>query len=422
MVLISFADAVVGRFVADIARAIPVDVRRSERHPRDLPNDDDVSRAAALVWDMDGGSETALADLRRLRRLRPGLPILLYLPASPHAVGLTAAALEVAPNALVCSQSGGPQDLERIRDFIRSAEKREPATRASEIALSIVDPSTGVIRRFIRVATRGYLEGTPATVQSVSATMELSERQLRWRWPAAAPRPKELLGWLECLVIASLAVTERIPVNTAARRMGRNAKGLARLPSVPAAKWRPRCSSSRRARSRAVRSSAPTVPLAAAGAEPRPWPRTRTLAPTRLALAQVAVGNPNLPVAIRSGARFQPQRRGIDAVAQPRRIGAIIEHVPEVRIAARAERLRAAHAMTRVRPLQRDRRIVAGLGTAHDHRVVPHRPAGESHLPREHRGSALADHDEVLAVMRVAPGVRARRASVSSVRWGRRGG
>jgi len=31
------------------------------------------------------------------------------------------------------------------------------------------------------------------------------------------------------------------------------------------------------------------------------------------------------------------QRRGIDAVAQPRRLGAVIEHVPQMRAAARAD-------------------------------------------------------------------------------------
>ncbi len=177
--------------------------------------------------DRDGD---ALALLHAARRVRRGLPILLYVPASGAAMKRVANAVAAYPDASVQAQRLDGEDLKLLTLFFQAAMAAAPASRVLDIVLTARPDFPRRCHPAVRVALDHLLADARPSVSVMADVVGLSVRQFERIWPEEPfPRPKRLLLWLEVLLMAMLARTEQCPIHWAALRLGHNEKSFTRL-------------------------------------------------------------------------------------------------------------------------------------------------------------------------------------------------
>lgn len=182
-----------------------------------------------LICDLRGDPQE-FEPLNAVRRVRPGLPVLLYVHPSADHVEQLAEVVRRFPDVTVQPQRAPERDLRLFRDFIRACIKTAPESRVLDVFLTAQPTLPGWIRPLAGRALGTLLHDGRPSVAMLAKAAGLSTRQLERRWPAPPfPRPKRFLLWIEALLIVMLVRTERRAVNEAARRLGHNERSVARL-------------------------------------------------------------------------------------------------------------------------------------------------------------------------------------------------
>jgi hypothetical protein len=187
---------------------------------------------AGLIHDLNPWDREGLAQVVRVRREYPDLPILVYPPAR---VGV--ADLLVRCGALTglraLLQRVAPEEIDRLHRLLVSLLAERPRARVLLMLRAMAPAAPPCAWTFAELALIRLSEGRgPAGLRVGPLARELgaSERTLeRASHRTALPPPKELLEWLALLLAAVSAVSAGTTVVGAARVLGIHARDLYRL-------------------------------------------------------------------------------------------------------------------------------------------------------------------------------------------------
>ena len=183
---------------------------------------------AALIDDLSPWDDRALVGINRLRRTRPEIPILFYVPPVPRAVALIPRCGRLTDVRLLMQEpnGNGVANLQGdIRWLIRSVPSCEILNRMNGV-LPDMPPILRVLAQYV-LRSRG-IERRP-TVGAAARALSLSNRTLERRVrDDNLPPPKELIDWVTLLHVSFIAERGRTSISKVARFEGANPNGLYR--------------------------------------------------------------------------------------------------------------------------------------------------------------------------------------------------
>jgi hypothetical protein len=208
-------------------------VDREEGHiVRIPPSQITVTRShgfSALIYDLFPWDDRALLGINRLRRSRPELPVLLYVPPMSGAVALLPRCGRIPNLRLRMQERNGDGVAELQQDvgwLVRSAAGREILTRLGA-AMPQMPPAMRHVAEYV-LRTVGT-ERRP-TVGAAARALRLSKRTLERRAQEEhLPPPKELIDWLTFMHVAFIAVQGNMSISKVARCIKVNANDLYRM-------------------------------------------------------------------------------------------------------------------------------------------------------------------------------------------------
>ena len=198
-------------------RAVPADPLRRAVPP---------AACAAVVSDLTPFAPS-LEMLEDIRRHRPGMPILLYLPVRTDADVALTRAMALGIEEVIFAR-GKPNERDRLAEMLARVLAQGAVGHLLErIAARLARPSTTGFKVLKHYGIKLRAEIRPADhVETVSAALGHAPRTLQRLlkqdgWPA----PKDLLDWMMLLMAG---VTNRLPADRAVRRrLQRAARRLA---------------------------------------------------------------------------------------------------------------------------------------------------------------------------------------------------
>jgi hypothetical protein len=181
---------------------------------------------SALIYDLAPWDDRALVGISRLRRFRPEMPILFYVPPVSRAVALVPRCGGI-PNVRMRMQERNATSEFRldVRWLVQAVPSWEIMARLTEV-LPDMPPAVRQLAHYVlRVLT---VERKP-TVETAAKALGLSKRTLerRARGDKALP-PKELIDWLTLLHVSFIAVRSSLSISKVARCAGINPNDLYR--------------------------------------------------------------------------------------------------------------------------------------------------------------------------------------------------
>ena len=183
---------------------------------------------AALIYDLSPWDDRASVGINRLRRTRPEIPILFYIPPVSPAVALIPRFGRLTNVRLLMQERNGDgiANLQRdIRWLVGSVPAREILNRLSGVLPEMPPVLRGLAQYVLR--TRG-VERRP-TVGAAARAMGLSKRTLERRVRGDnLPPPKELIDWVMLLHVSFIAERGSTSISKVARFAGINPNGLYR--------------------------------------------------------------------------------------------------------------------------------------------------------------------------------------------------
>jgi transposase-like protein len=183
---------------------------------------------SALIYDLAPWDDRSLVSINRLRRSRPEMPILFYVPPVSRAVALIPRCGGI-PNVRIRMQerngSGTSEFRHDVRWLVQAVPSREIMARLAEVLPEM--PSA--LRQLSQYVLRALpLERKP-TVESAARAMGLSKRTLERRARGDnVPPPKELIDWVTLLHVSFIAVRSSTSISKVARCTGINPNDLYR--------------------------------------------------------------------------------------------------------------------------------------------------------------------------------------------------
>ena len=186
---------------------------------------------SALIYDLAPWDDRAVVDINRLRRWRPELPILFYVPPVSQAVALLprCAGIRNVRFRMQDRNENGVAEFRRdIAWLVQSVPSGEIITRLRELfpemPLSLLQLARYVLR------TSGVKQRP--TVESAARALRLSKRTLERRVRCdGLPAPKELIDWITLLHVSFVASRGSTSISRVVRCAGINANDLYRIKS-----------------------------------------------------------------------------------------------------------------------------------------------------------------------------------------------
>ncbi len=183
---------------------------------------------AALIYDLSPWDDRASVSINRLRRTRPEIPILFYIPPVSQAVALTPRCARL-PNVRLLMQECNGDGVARLRRDIRwligSLPAREILSRVNGVLPEMPPILRGLAQYVLR--SRG-IERRP-TVGAAARALGVSKRTLERRVRGDhLPPPKELIDWVTLLHVSFIAARGSTSISKVARFAGISPNGLYR--------------------------------------------------------------------------------------------------------------------------------------------------------------------------------------------------
>ncbi len=183
---------------------------------------------AALIYDLSPWDDRAVVGLNRLRRTRPEMPILFYVPPVSQAVALIPRCGRLINVRLLMQErngNGAPNLQRDIGWLIRSVPSREILARLNGV-LPDMPPILRGLAQYV-LGSRGTERR--ATVGGAARALGLSRRTLERRVRADhLPPAKELIDWIMLLHVSFIAQRGHTSISKVARFAGVNPNGLYR--------------------------------------------------------------------------------------------------------------------------------------------------------------------------------------------------
>lgn len=186
---------------------------------------------ACLIYDLAPWDDRALVNINRLRRWRPELPILFYVPPVSRAVALIPRCGGIGNVRFRMQERSGNGMSEFRRDvawLVQSVPSGEIITRLKEM-FPEMPPSLLQLTRYV-LRTPGV--NRRRTVESAARALGLSKRTLERRVRCdGLPAPKELIDWITLLHVSFIASRGSTSISRVARCTGITANDLYRIKS-----------------------------------------------------------------------------------------------------------------------------------------------------------------------------------------------
>lgn len=186
---------------------------------------------SALIYDLAPWDDRALVGINQLRRWRPELPILFYVPPVSRAVALIPRCGGIGNVRFRMQEHSGNGMSEFRRDvawLVQSVPSGEIITRLRE-AFPEMPSSLLQLARYV-LRTPGV--SRRPTVESAARALRLSKRTLERRVRCDdLPAPKELIDWIMLLHVSFIASRGSTSMSRVARCVGVNANDLYRIKS-----------------------------------------------------------------------------------------------------------------------------------------------------------------------------------------------
>ncbi len=186
---------------------------------------------SALIYDLAPWDDRALVGINRLRRWRPELPILFYVPPVSRAVALIPRCGGIGNVRFRMQEHDGNEIPEFRRDvawLVQSVPSGEIITRLKEVFPEMPSSLLQLARHMLR--TPGV--NRRPTVESAARALGLSKRTLERRVRCdGLPAPKELIDWITLLHVSFVASRGSTSISRVARCVGVNANDLYRIKS-----------------------------------------------------------------------------------------------------------------------------------------------------------------------------------------------
>ena len=181
---------------------------------------------SALVYDLAPWDDRALVGISRLRRSRPEMPILFYVPPVSRAVALIPRCGGVPNLRIRMQERNGTSEFRRdIRWLVQAVPSWEIMVRLTEVLPNMPPAVRHLAQYVLRVLS---VERKP-TVETAARAMGLSKRTLERRARGDhAPPPKELIDWVTLLHVSFIAVRSSLSISKVARCAGINPNDLYR--------------------------------------------------------------------------------------------------------------------------------------------------------------------------------------------------
>lgn len=162
-------------------------------------NIDRLAKYQGLIFDCVP-ARTAVRALHDFRRVRPALPILLYVPVHSEIV-LLLFSLRRLRGVSAISQEGTSSDVERIAKALARLLCTAPEEAVMTVLTTLLPELRGRPAEFARATLRLRGVGARCTVAALARSLGVSPRTLVRRWPSAVlPGPKDLLDWTSLLL------------------------------------------------------------------------------------------------------------------------------------------------------------------------------------------------------------------------------
>ncbi len=162
-------------------------------------NIDRLAKYQGLIFDCVP-ARTAVRALHDLRRLRPALPILLYVPVHSEMVPVLFSLRSLRGVSAISQERTSP-DVERIAKALARLLRTAPEEAVMAVLTALLPGLRGRPAEFARTALRLRGVGARCSVAALAQSLGISPRTLLRRWPSAVvPGPKELLDWTSLLL------------------------------------------------------------------------------------------------------------------------------------------------------------------------------------------------------------------------------
>ena len=186
---------------------------------------------SALIYDLAPWDDRALVGINRLRRWRPELPILFYVPPVSRAVALIPRCGGIGNVRFRIQERNGngmPEFRRDVEWLVQSVPSGEIITRLRE-AFPEMPSSLLQLARYVLRTPDGNQR---PTVGSAARALRLSKRTLERRVRCdGLPAPKELIDWIMLLHVSFIASRGSTSMSMVARCVGVNANDLYRIKS-----------------------------------------------------------------------------------------------------------------------------------------------------------------------------------------------
>ena len=183
---------------------------------------------AALIYDLSPWDDRASVSINRLRRTRPEIPILFYLPPVSQAVALVPRCGRLA-NVRILIQEPNGDGVANLRRDIRWLIGSLPADEILSRVNGALPEMPPILRRLAQYVLRSRgIERRP-TVGAAARALGVSKRTLERRVrDDNLPPPKELIDWVTLLHVSFIAARGSTSISKVARFVGISPNGLYR--------------------------------------------------------------------------------------------------------------------------------------------------------------------------------------------------
>ena len=194
----------------------------------------ELAGSAALVYDLNPWTQTAVRRFAGVVRGLRGGPVLLYLPASGPAF-TTFSQLPRAGDVRVQVQSRDPDSMAHLRDAAFGLVRAVPRVWIMDHLKRAVPGLSGAAYLFGHRALGVLASGRRPSVAAIARALGLSQRTLQRRFRAdGLPGPKAFLDWLTLAYLRQVARAAAV----GGRGGGRAGAGSQRpVPAAEARAW-----------------------------------------------------------------------------------------------------------------------------------------------------------------------------------------
>lgn len=186
---------------------------------------------SALIYDLAPWDDRALVGINRLRRWRPELPILFYVPPVSRAVALIPRCGGIGNVRFRMQERNGNGMSELRRDIawlLESMPSGEIITRLKEVFPEMPSSLLRLARYVLRTPSANWRPTVESTARALRLSKRTLERRVRYD---SLPAPKELIDWITLLHVSFVASRGSTSISRVARCAGINANDLYRLKS-----------------------------------------------------------------------------------------------------------------------------------------------------------------------------------------------